>query len=277
MKRVGSDKIRNLLPKLDSDTFSAEVFSAAGIFIVRNAIAPGTIRFWQSEWNAFYASALAKGRNVNRFNPVQVNEALPASLAGMPGDSALLDIVEQTFGPDIALYNHRFVIKDKASRGAVFPHHDFCYQFGWPTKASAFVPLTTATPENGALVFYPGTHQFGYLGDAGEINPEIVDPDWPTISPSLEPGDIALMDSSTWHYSVPYVSGPDRILADIIYQPANDPSGAALLRGEWRTEIFLNRIPRTDLFKRSRSTMLRQMESRILGLEAGKDKPGNGS
>ena len=242
--RVGSDKIRSLLPKLDSDTFSAEVFSTTGIFVVRNAIASETIRFWQSEWNSFYASILAKARNVGRFNPVQVNDALPQTLADIPSHPELLDIVEQAFGPDIALFNHRFVIKDPDSRGPVFLHHDFCYHLGWPNKASVFVPLTTVTPENGALIFYPGTHQFGYLGDAGEINPDIIDPDWPTITPSLEPGDIALMNSSTWHRSGPHAGGRIALWPiSFINQPMIPAASRCAENGGSKP---LNRIPRQD-------------------------------
>ncbi len=270
MMRVGPAKIRELLPEADSRKFSADVFAKTGVFVVRQAIPTSTMQRWQSEWDSFYAARLAEGRHVGRFNPVHVNEALPPVLAALPSEPALLDVIEQAFGPDIALFAHRFVIKDRNSRAAVFLHHDTCYHVGWPNKASAFVPLTAVTPENGALVFYPGTHQFGMLGDAGELNPDVIGDDWPTITPSLDPGDMILMNSSTWHRSLPHVGGPDRIMADIIYQPADDPSGSALLRGQWRTEIFLNKLPRQDWFKRSRSTMLKQMEEKISELQAQK-------
>lgn len=269
-QRIGPDKLRALLPKLDSEVFSKEVFDLTGIFIIRKAIPADTMRLWQAEWEKFYNSELSAGRNVNKFNPVSLNETLPPMLAAIHQDPALLDVIEQAFGPDIGLYNQRFVIKDKHSRGSIFLHQDYCYHLGWPTKASAFVALSPASPENGGLVFYLGTHQFGYLGDAGEINPEILDPDWPTVAPSLVPGDVALMNSLTWHRSGPHVSGPDRIVADIIYQPANDPSSVALLRGQWRTEIFLNsKHPKRDkLFTRSRTSKLAEMGNRLDELEA---------
>jgi hypothetical protein len=269
MNRIGPEKIRQLLPYLDSEVFSRAVFDQTGIFVVRKAIPQDIISTWQSEWNEFYKSQLSSGRNVNKFNPVSLDEALPPILAEMYRNPAILNVVEQAFGPDIALFNQRFVIKDQHSRGPVFLHQDSPYHLGWPTKASAFVALSQVTPENGGLVFYPGTHQFGYLGDAGEINADIIGSDWPTISPSLDPGDLALMSSLTWHQSGPHVGGPDRILADIIYQPANDPSGNVLLRGEWRTEVFLNKssILSQPLFKRSRSSRLVEMQAKIEKLE----------
>lgn len=276
MKRIGPDKIQELLPLLDSEVFSPEIFDLTGIFVVRKAIPEDTIRTWQAEWEKFYASVSVTGRKVNKFNPVAFDESLPPVLAAMHQNSALLDIIEQAFGPDIGLFNQRLVIKDRDSRGAVFLHHDSPYHVGWPTKASAFVPLSQVTPESGGLVFYPGTHQFGYLGDAGEINPDFLDPSWPAISPSLTPGDIALMSSLTWHRSGPHISGPDRIMADIIYQPASDPSTNALLRGQWRTEIFMNKaaLASRQLFNRSRSSRLQEMQRRLDQLEAGQKTGG---
>ena len=266
MQRIGQRALRALLPDLDAAAFSAEAFHAAGVFVVRNAIPAETIAAWQAAWRDFCDVELAGGRKVNRFNPVAVDEQPPPPLADMHRHPALLDVVAQAFGPDIALYNQRFVVKDQHSRGPVFLHQDYPYHLGWPNKASAFVPLSPMTPDNGGLVFYPGTHQYGYLGDAGEINPEVLPPDWPAYSPSVAPGDIVLMHSLTWHRSGPHVGGPDRVLADIIYQPADDPSGIALLRGQWRTEIFLDR-KQTRLFVRSRTTRLVELQREVDALK----------
>jgi hypothetical protein len=134
-------------------------------------------------------------------------------------------------------------------------------------KLSAFIPLSSVTPENGALTFFPGTHRLGYLGDAGEINPDILDSDWPTICPSLEPGDVVFMNSLTWHQSGPHTGGEDRIMADIIYQPADDPSCSEIVRGEWMTDMRLDRIPRNEFFRRSRTSRLVELEKRVKELE----------
>jgi hypothetical protein len=146
-------------------------------------------------------------------------------------------------------------------------HHDSCYQFGLLNKLAAFVPLSSVTPENGALTFFPGTHHLGYLGDAGEINPDILDSDWPTICPSLEPGDVAFMNSLTWHQSGPHIAGEDRIMANITYQPADDPSCTEIVRGEWMTDMRLDRIPRNEFFRRSRTSRLVELEQRVKELE----------
>lgn len=270
IKRIGPDKIHELLPKLDSEVFSPEVFALTGIFVIRKAIPHEVIQEWQSVWQSFYASKFSAGRTVNKFNPVAFDDELPPVLAAMHRNASLLDIIEKAFGPDIALYNQRLVIKDRDSRGPVFLHHDSPYHLGWPNKASAFVAISPVTPENGGMIFYPGTHQFGFLGDAGEINPDILESGWPTLSPSLEPGDVALMHSLTWHQSGPHRGGPDRIMADIIYQPANDPSSNVLLRGQWGTDIFLNKktVLNKKLFIRSRSSRLAEMQQQLDQREA---------
>lgn len=252
-----------MLAMLDSELFERGIFDQTGLFIVRRVIPTEVMDAWQLAWANFETSVLALGRKVNKFNPVAIEEKLPTDLLAISRYPLLLDIVEQAFGPDVALYNQRFVVKDRYSREPVFLHHDCPYHFGFATKASAFVPLSEMTPENGGMVFYPGTHQFGYLGDAGEINADILDAAWPEVAPRLTPGDVALMHSSTWHRSGPHVSGPDRILADVIYQPANDPSGIALLRGEWRTEIFLPSRANDLLFRRSRTSMLKGQQMKI--------------
>jgi hypothetical protein len=268
MKYVGMAKIRELIPQLDSTKFSREVFEHTGIFVIRGAIPAETIQRWRKAWDEFFNSEFSSGRPVNKYNPVAVDQTPPPELADMHRDPSLLDVVEMAFGPDIGLYNQRFVVKDRHSRGPVFLHNDYPYHIGWPTKASAFVPLSSVSAENGGMTFYPGTHQYGYLGDAGELNRELLGSDWPTICPSLEPGDFALMNSSTWHESGPHVGGPDRIMADIIYQPASDPSCIALLRGQWQTEIFLNRHSKTKIFNTSRSSKLQEMQNRLDQFEA---------
>jgi hypothetical protein len=268
MKYVGKERIRELLPQADGPVFDAEVFAQTGVFIIRNALPMADVAVWQDAWSDFYEGSLSSGRTVSKFNPVAVSEAPPPALEYVHRHPALLDVVEKAFGPDIGLFNQRFVIKDKFSRDPVFLHNDFGYHLGWPNKASAFVALSEVTPENGALTFFPGTHAFGYMGDVGEINGDWLDADWPTFTPSLQPGDFVLMNSMTWHYSSPHKGGADRILGDIIYQPASDPSSIALLRGQWQTEVFMTGISRDRFFTRSRGIMLQDQQKTIDALEA---------
>lgn len=254
MKRIGVSGLNALLPRIDSDFFDHEVFAQTGLFVVRRAIPANDLLPLRAAWDEFYAAELASGENVSRFNPVSIDLAIPPALQAVCRLPALLEIVEQVFGPDLALYAQRFVIKDKHRLGNIFLHADFPYHFGWPNKASVFVAFSPVSRDNGGMYFYPGTHQFGYLADTGELNADVLPKGWPMVCPSLDPGDIVLMHSATWHGSHPFCHGPNRILADIIYQPADDPSGVVLLRGQWQTELRIDREMKARLYKRSRAT-----------------------
>lgn len=244
--------IESFVDKIEATKFDKDVFEKAGVFVVRNALPKELVQEWREEWDKFYAEKLADGRNVNVNNPVDLKESLPEKLALIYKNDILLDYVQQVFGENIALLNHRFVIKDKFSPGEVFLHHDFCYHIGFPNKASFFVPLSYAGKKNGGMTFYLGTHAYGYLGDAGEIDPNQFKEAWTQVTPELEPGDFVIMNSLLWHKSGINEVGIDRIMADIIYQPANDPSGKELLRGQWQTDVFIQHENLVKYFKNSR-------------------------
>ncbi len=264
MKNNNPESIKDLFSKMEGTEFNKEIFDRTGLFIVRNVLPAATVGEWRGEWDLFYEKELSKGRNVNTSNPVDLKEALPEKLAVIYKNETLLDFVQQVFGKDIALYNHRFVIKDKFSPGEIFLHHDFCYHLGMPAKASFFVALSYVGKKNGGMTFYPGTHAYGYLGDAGAVNPEAFKEKWHEYTPEMQPGDFAIMNSLLWHTSGPNEAGIDRILADIIYQPANDPSSKELLRGEWQTDVFIDRSMNSkDFFKWSRVSKMIDMGEKL--------------
>jgi hypothetical protein len=227
---------------------------------MRNAIPRDVVEDWQAEWASFYDTQLRAGRNVNRANPVSLNEQLPEKLATMYREPALVDTMKKIFGEHVAVYNHRFVIKDQFSRGKVFLHQDSCYHAGHHNKCSMFVPLSVANRANGGLTFHLGSHRLGVLGDAGEINRDSFDFQWPTVTPELAPGDFVVMNSLLWHESGPNESGVDRILADTIVQPADDPTGKDLMCGEWQTDIFINAQNFIQYFVNSRVLRLIKYE-----------------
>jgi ectoine hydroxylase-related dioxygenase (phytanoyl-CoA dioxygenase family) len=263
MKHNDPQLVGSLIDKIDSTKFDKDIFDKTGLFIIRKAIPKDLIKEWQDEWKNFYQSSLAAGRNVNIHNPVDLKEKLPEKLALIYKNNTLLDYAEQVFGKNVALLNHRFVIKDKFSPGEVFLHHDYCYHIGMPNKASFFLAISHVGKKNGGLTYYLGTHKYGYLGDAGEIDPEQFNEQWPQVTPELEPGDFAIMNSLLWHKSGINEAGIDRIVADIIYQPADDPSGKELLRGEWKTDIFIKHENILKYFKNSRSKKIMAMNEKL--------------
>jgi hypothetical protein len=258
---IPAGAIHSLVGRLDSSAFVPDVYRKTGLFVLRRAIPEALILEWQAAW-AQFCGEIAAGRHVDPYNPVVVHEPLTPPLREIYRCASLLDVLE-TIYPDLALYTQRIVIKDGKSRGPVFLHHDAGYDIGWPDKTSVFVPLSKVSGDNGGLVFYPGTHVLGYLGDAGELNRAMIDPDWPTVCPALDPGDVVLMHECTWHESRPHVAGPDRIVVQITYQPSSDPSSVELLRGQWRTDIRLADLPRDRFFTRSRASRLRELQAEV--------------
>ena len=257
MRTNNLETVFNLLDKIDSTVFDNEVFQETGIFILRNVVPSNIVATWQHEWEIFYKEKLENSRNIHQANPVALKEQLPERLAFMYREPCLLNIAKMIHGENVALYNHRFVIKDKFALDEVFLHQDSCYHLGFLNKCSFFVPLSYSGPSNGSLSFYVGSHKCGYLGDAGEINKDAFDFKLPIVTPELYPGDIAIMNSSTWHESGPSDGKINRIVADIHYQPANDPTGKELLSGKWMTDFRYSMEDPTKYFKNSRILKLK--------------------
>lgn len=250
----------SLAAQLVSKTFDRVVFERTGVFVVRGAISGDAVREWQAQWREFYANRLADGRDVNRANPVALMEDLPDGLKTLYRDPGFLPTLKSVFGEHVALYNHRFVIKDKFSPNKVFLHQDSGYHMGDLNKCSLFIPLSTVNRDNGGMTFHLGSHKMGYLGDAGEINSDSFEFKWPTLTPDLEPGDFVIMKSMVWHESGPNVSGIDRIMADTIVQAASDPTGKELLCGEWQTDFFYSSANPISHFVNSRVLKLIKYE-----------------
>ncbi len=250
---------------LDSHTFSPDVYRRTGAFVMRRALPADSVLAWQHAW-ADFADNLGARRTVDPYNPVVVHEDIPPALAAIHRCDALLDLMQSLY-PDLGLYQQRLLVKDHVSRAPVFLHQDFSYDHGWPEKTAVFVALSAHDADNGGLILYPGTHGCGYLGDTGEIDPAIVHPDWPSFCPSVQPGDIILMHDCTWHGSHPHTRGPDRVLLQITYQPASDPSTETLLRGSW-DPARRYQLPRTRFFKRSRASRLRELQAEVNRLKA---------
>jgi ectoine hydroxylase-related dioxygenase (phytanoyl-CoA dioxygenase family) len=240
-----------------SDKFNKSVYDKTGLFIMKDVIPKIIYEDWQKEWVSFYNKNLISGRNVNISNPVHLKEQLPEKLATMYRDNTLINIAKQIHGENLALYNHRFIIKDKFSSEKVFLHQDSCYHLGNLNKCSFFIPLSKVYRDNGGLTFYLGSHKCGYLADAGEINPDAFPFRFEKITPELEPGDFIIMNSHVWHESGPNIDGVDRIMTDIHYQPSDDPTGKELLSGEWKTDIFYSMEDPTQYFINSRILKLK--------------------
>ena len=266
MLKISKD-IEKSIPKADMKSFDVAVYRMLGIAVVRNVIPQHVIKEWQQSWNSFRNTRIPNLREVNPFNPVEVTEPMPSNIAFLYKNSEILEIVTKIY-PNLGFFRQRFLVKDQQSRGPIFIHQDCGYNIGFLEKTSVFVPISRMDPDNGGLQFYPGTHHFGYLSDVGEINIEAIAPEWPKIWPNVRPGDIILMHGCTWHGSGPHVSGPDRIVAQLQYQPASDPSSVELLHGTDVGRVSLTDITPSMIFKRSRVTRLTELQAEVTRLKA---------
>ena len=256
----------DMLQKMDQNHLIPESYRQFGALILRRVIPSELIDEWIDAWKAFYLAKLADGRMLDPYNQVVLHEPVPEVLEKVHLHPVLLDIMQGLY-PDLGFYLQRFIIKDSHNREAVFPHQDFCYNLGWPDKTSVMLPLGPMNPDNGGLVLYPGTHHLGYLGDAGEIDLDILDPKWPVVAPELEPGDLILMHDCTWHSSPPRKSDLERIMLQITYQPASDPSTTKVLRGNSNMGLSLMTIERDRFFKRSRAGRLQELQAQVNKLD----------
>jgi ectoine hydroxylase-related dioxygenase (phytanoyl-CoA dioxygenase family) len=248
--------IFSLIPLLDRKSFNLSTYEKTGLFIVRNHIPEDIILKWQTLWENFYQTTV-QHRKVDQANPVNISQQPEGELGELYLNQHIINLAKKIYGDNVALYNHRFVIKDKLNTNRVMLHQDSCYHLGNLNKCSLFIPLSHTGPHNGGLEFYPGTHKYGYLGDAGEINPNAFSHKWKKVSPDTYPGDIIVMNSHLWHESPPNLSNQDRIVVDIIIQPSNDPTGEVLLSGEWKTKLRYSKNNPPQYFKNSRILKLK--------------------
>lgn len=148
-------------------------------------------------------------------------------------DPYLLDLVAEVLGPDLCIASWRVLMKDHHFDGAINVHQDWPYFGGADRKLNVFVPLTPVGEENGGLVFLERSHFYGPL-ERGDLDVETYGADLVRVCPELDVGDVLLADFLTWHYSAPARAPKDRIMLQLVFQPADDPSSAHLLRGQRR-------------------------------------------
>lgn len=127
-------------------------------------------------------------------------------------DPAILDMVEQLIGPDIALWNMSFFAKPAVDGKRTPWHQDGAY---WPIRPLAtctvWIAVDDATPENGCMRFIPGSHRSKDLAphdlkkdpsltlsqelSAGTFNED------EAVDVALEAGQISLHDVYLYHGS----------------------------------------------------------------------------
>jgi hypothetical protein len=141
----------------------------------------------------------------------------------------LIETAVSVLGPDVVASCWRVLAKDKLYQKSVHVHQDWAYNPGDTNKLTVFLPLTPVNPANGGLIFVEGSHFYGPVSQ-GPIDLSRFPP-MPEEEMDAVPGDAVFCDFLTWHYSNAPQNDADRIMIQINYQPAGDPSHDNVVAG----------------------------------------------
>ena len=233
--------------RLEGPVLSSELLARAGVFVLRGLVSPALAADYLGRLQAGLSDGSARPRQNHL---TEVSFELESPLAGILREPEFAALLTHFFDGQVGLHNIRIVRKDEHNTEAVFIHQDSPYCLGFFERYSLFVALSDCGPDNGGLTVYPGTHHFGYLGDAGAVREELTRPMY-KFAPELSPGDCLIMHSAVWHGSPRSVSRLPRVMFDIQIQAVRDPSSILSLCEQplspWRL-----RLDNQDVFSTSR-------------------------
>jgi len=224
------------------------ILKSYGIFILRNVISKEIVSIYRNYYND-YKNSINFDRNQHHLTEVRISDENP--LFKIVNQIELSKIGLDLFPEGIGIYNIRIVKKDEFDISPVFLHQDVGYQYGSLDRYSLFIPLSKCYDDNGGLSFVPGSHNFGYLGDAGAIKESLIPLDLKIITPKVDVGDIIIMNSYTWHSSGENKDRTERIYYDIHINSCHDPASRYLIPKEDTREYILN-YDNDNIFSNSR-------------------------
>ncbi|MDB4694602.1 phytanoyl-CoA dioxygenase family protein [Flavobacteriales bacterium] len=245
-------------PKLD-----LEILQEAGCFVVQNALSMVRIEELLSRYNKLSQSQ----KPADAQHPTEIRLETLQSMGGFTEDDKIQDIAKKLFNEETGWDFLRIVRKDAEHREPVFLHQDFCYQMGSGNSYSLFIALTPNHPDNGGICVHLGTHQLGYLGDAGELNSNVLPEGLPTLQANLSPGDALIMHSAAWHESGRNNEGSDRVYLELHLVSSESPYSKGNICGfkqsSWSFNGTLINRDMNRLFTNSRSQRLQDLYSQL--------------
>lgn len=202
----------------------------------------------------------------------------------------ILDAVEDVLGPDILCWQSSFFIKEPGTKGYVSWHQDATYWgLSTPDVCTAWLALTPATIESGAMKVAPGTHKLPQMAHEDTFNPDNlltrgqelkadIDID-SAVDMVLAPGEISLHHIMLAHASEPNRSADRRLglairyIAPHVRQTTGVPDSAMLVRGKDRYGNFeMERPPISDMHPDAVALHTRITETRQGFIYRGTDK-----
>ncbi len=201
----------------------------------------------------------------------------------------ILDAVEDLLGPDILCWTTNFFIKEARTPDYVSWHQDVTYWGLDPDDVvTAWVALSDAPVESGAMEFIPGTHRMGQLPHADTFHEHnllsrgqeiAVEVDaGKAVKVPLKAGEMSLHHVKLAHYSGPNTTGDRRIGLAIRYIPPHVHQtkvrdSATLVRGrDTGGHYELEPAPQADRDEAALAAHRAAMERQVAALYSGTDK-----
>jgi hypothetical protein len=241
-----------------AESLDHEVLAFFGMFVLKNAFRQETIASYTA---AYFEHLGGPGLEKTPFHVTEVKIKHENPLNDMLAEPELRRVASNFFGGNVGADFIRIVKKDKRNFLSVFLHQDTCYQIGSFERYSLFIPLTHCYYANGGLVLYPGTHNYGYLGDAGEIS-NVLPPGYPKVETNTRPGDVLIMHSGTWHESPENGELTDRVYLEVHIQDINEPTTKFVICGQRQTEWLLH-LTEHELFVNSRTQRIKRLYEEV--------------
>jgi hypothetical protein len=253
------EKIKNYVTSrnYEGQILNLEGLKDFGVFILKGALDNQYIKKLYEEYELLINNNKIRKDDYHR---TQVRISEDQKFTDILRSNQFIELSRNIFQHGAALDFMRIVKKDESNPAPVFLHSDSMYNIGWFDAYSCFIPLTHCNQENGGLSFYPGTHNYGHLGDAGGIA-SILPLDYPKLCPDVYPGDIIIMHAGTWHESGPHIGNGPRVYLEFAIRDSLDPASKKLIHGiderEWVLTISVD-----DLFSDSREQRIRKLSNK---------------
>lgn len=241
-------------------------YAKYGIVILQEVYAPTKLF---EVYNDFYKSK-CKDREINKYNGVDfcVNDDLPEILRTIENVSFVYDVCKLiSKKSSLGILGSKLLVKDSLFSGDVALHQDSCYQLGSGNITCFYLlnDLTVSPLKESAVKAYVGTAKFGHLGDAGRLNKDALDKDWPIIDFAHARGTYILMNPHTWHWSedVKLVKEFVRSIYTFTYSPVIE----VCVRMPGSSESLpLNLLNTHKHFKSSRVMRILDLEKQLIAL-----------
>lgn len=272
----------------------------------RHVLTSSDIEDWRREGYCFPVQALGEDEAAGYVQRLETCEARLGPIEGnlrhkthllftwaneLVRNARILDAVEDIIGPNILCWTSNLFMKEARSSSFVSWHQDTTYWGLSPDDAevTAWLALTPATVQSGAMRFLPGSHHMDQivhedtydrdnLLTRGQVAKIDIDEDQ-TVDVVLKPGEFSLHHIRILHGSGPNAADFRRIGLAIRYIPpfvkqtkiARD--SATLVRGEDTYGHFdLEPTPKADADDAARAAHAEAMARQVATYYKGTDK-----